>query len=825
MANIKVKDLTDTQTIDTDNEIMVLTNENTNLVQNITVGNFITNVISSDSDNVIEQGADGKLYVETPENITGELSDLTTTEKSSLVGAINEVNSDLATEVTNRVNAVSGEATMRANADNNLQSQIDAITAASDVTDIVGTYAQLQDYDTTGLPDKSIIKVLQDESRENETTYYRWVITGGVGAWVLIGEEGPYYTISQADSKFATQTTVGNLNNLATSDKSSVVNAMNELASVLDPTQTADYIKNSKAIYSGEVSENALILPQIKEMAHSTFDLSKFTIVGSPTITNDGIASGFSGSDYLKTIQLSQLANKSWSIKVPMSYLGNSINENQPLISFGYVFASEGSITYVTSSKKWFFRARTGLSTDTDNSGNKIIRESAHSEIPNNSICELSFNINSGVYSMYVDGVFAGSWTATTTNKQIYAINNNPTDYLYIAHSKQNGVYENAIDLKQFSITVDGVEVFSGNKTDIDTIKPDDYQVVGAPTISADGIASGFSSSNYLQTVQVGTLNADTFKIKQQFKLNNAAIQGTFLSSRYTAGLAEFGIALIVNSSKLLFFASSNGTSWDIASGTQGTTTLSSNVDYKVELEFTGTQYICYLTNLSSEVKTTEFTINSSAKIYSGINYICLGFQGWDALQGSIDLNTFKIYVDGDLVYQPCLKIPYTWSSTGSKIADAAYRNRVIDAYEQGFNYRYYTLDEDNGNFALPMGEIYGIIENKVDVNTATQTEKNAVIGWLAPDYDSSTKISVADSALANSGYTVDVNGIVNVSHTSSAAGNRQLYINGILVWQVNYTSGGGDTGGGFACPVSPGDVLTGGTGTGVQIFKLKGGN
>lgn len=97
----------------------------------------------------------------------------------------------------------------------NLQSQIDAITAASDVTDIVGNYAQLQAYDTTGLANNSIIKVLQDESRNNETTYYRWVITSGTGAWVLIGEEGPYYTISAANNTFiskndiATTTTLG----------------------------------------------------------------------------------------------------------------------------------------------------------------------------------------------------------------------------------------------------------------------------------------------------------------------------------------------------------------------------------------------------------------------------------------------------------------------------------------------------------------------------------------------------------------------------------------------------------------------------------------
>ena len=108
--------------------------------------------------------------------------------------------------------------------DNNLQSQIDAITAASDVTDVVGTYAQLQAYDTSTLPPNSIIKVLQDESQNDETTYYRWVITGGVGAWVLIGEEGPYYTKSETNTLLsAKQDTLVSGTNIKTINGSSVL--------------------------------------------------------------------------------------------------------------------------------------------------------------------------------------------------------------------------------------------------------------------------------------------------------------------------------------------------------------------------------------------------------------------------------------------------------------------------------------------------------------------------------------------------------------------------------------------------------------------------
>lgn len=103
-------------------------------------------------------------------------------------------------------NAINAETTERETDVNDLQGQIDAITAASDVTDVVGTYSALQAYNTSSLNNNDIIKVLQDETHDNETTYYRWVITDGTGAFSLIGEEGPYYTIAAADAQFVPQT-------------------------------------------------------------------------------------------------------------------------------------------------------------------------------------------------------------------------------------------------------------------------------------------------------------------------------------------------------------------------------------------------------------------------------------------------------------------------------------------------------------------------------------------------------------------------------------------------------------------------------------------
>lgn len=99
---------------------------------------------------------------------------------------------------------LANEVTNRENADNALQSQIDAISASSDVVDIVGTYAELQAYDTQHLKDNDIIKVLQDETQGDATTYYRWSTT--TQTFTLIGQEGPYYTKASADAQFVPQT-------------------------------------------------------------------------------------------------------------------------------------------------------------------------------------------------------------------------------------------------------------------------------------------------------------------------------------------------------------------------------------------------------------------------------------------------------------------------------------------------------------------------------------------------------------------------------------------------------------------------------------------
>lgn len=96
---------------------------------------------------------------------------------------------------------IDNEALARQSADNGLQTQIDAITSKSDVVDVVANYAALQAYDTSTLGNNDVVKVLDDETHEDALTYYRWSTT--TQTWSYIGQEAPYYSKGQMDTKLA----------------------------------------------------------------------------------------------------------------------------------------------------------------------------------------------------------------------------------------------------------------------------------------------------------------------------------------------------------------------------------------------------------------------------------------------------------------------------------------------------------------------------------------------------------------------------------------------------------------------------------------------
>lgn len=68
----------------------------------------------------------------------------------------------------------------------NVEDEVEMLENNPDVVDIVATYQDLLNYDTSGLTDKDIIRVLQDSTHNNNSTYYRW--SASTSQFDFIGE-------------------------------------------------------------------------------------------------------------------------------------------------------------------------------------------------------------------------------------------------------------------------------------------------------------------------------------------------------------------------------------------------------------------------------------------------------------------------------------------------------------------------------------------------------------------------------------------------------------------------------------------------------------
>ena len=184
----------------------------------------------------------------------------------------------------------------------------------------------------------------------------------------------------------------------------------------------------------------------------AVFDKSKFTIIGNPTITDDGIASEFSSSNYLTTQSnvLSQFNSFEIisKIKTPTYGLNTS-----PIISWKLI---DNTIVFAYISINGFLNCKLG-NFYVDNIGSLQLQEHANYFIKvkydTNNIITLGCSIDGYIYNT-VSKQYTSSLNCNTPLRIGCAYD----DTLYML---DNG----SIDLSQFSISVDGKQVFSGTKT------------------------------------------------------------------------------------------------------------------------------------------------------------------------------------------------------------------------------------------------------------------------------------------------------------------------------------------------------------------------
>ena len=440
-------------------------------------------------------------------------------------------------------------------------------------------------------------------------------------------------------------------------------------------------------VEKGELLTDQEGLQAVKDYAHSTFDASKFTKVGSPIITSDGIASGFSSSNRLySTFSLSANNFKiTGQFQTPSTLVSGNKRIYKLLPNTVNMMCLDGS-----NLKIWL--------------GNSSTWSVEGATVANNITANTNYNYdveyNNSILTVKLNNIVVYSNTVTVTLPTLTAI------YICSDASSTDNYFTGSIDLKQFSITVDGQEVFNGNKTGIDTIKADDYTVVGTPTISADGIASGFSSSNYLTKAISIPISSHIEIVSKIDEITSSSAPNRALYSLVSGSTTLFELRFTATGLSFMVIGADTATTRKIFAN-EISTKKYIKTDY-----YNGTLNIYTGDTLNS---LTAISQNPIIGIYDlAIDKVNIGVTYANTLpftDGSIDLNAFKIYVNGDLVYQPCLKIPFTKSKTGSKIVDSNYRDRVNDMAEQ-FGYApYYTLSDTD--YTLPQVELYGYIEKR----------------------------------------------------------------------------------------------------------------
>lgn len=369
-----------------------------------------------------------------------------------------------------------------------------------------------------------------------------------------------------------------------------------------------------------------------------------YSVVGNPTI-EDGVASGFSTSNYIRIFDIYTQPINSLNFVVKINSVPTTITNNASVISLR---GPNNVYVYVNGNNKitLSYKNKSG-STNYLNSGSTTTI-GYYKFILNNTGSYMYYSTDNIVWTLL--NSFTTESTIPNLSTITFGVN---IGYLSTTYN----VYDGSIDLKETYIKVNdklwfyGKNYTSQNYAPVPAglnckIKgPISYTVVGSPTIT-DGVVSGFSASDYLKIQNLGekisTANKWEFVTKIHTSLTNSG-QCIFGNN------VDWGTNVRINSeNQLILNVSNTTTSADIGSIT-GLTVLSDDTDYYVKVEFTGTQYILSL-SIDGTAWSNEGYINSSTKITNRGDWL-FGMYSVSAwyFRGSIDMNETYIKINNKL--------------------------------------------------------------------------------------------------------------------------------------------------------------------------------
>lgn len=324
--------------------------------------------------------------------------------------------------------------------------------------------------------------------------------------------------------------------------------------------------------------------------------------------------------------------------------------------------------------------------------------------------------------------------------------------------------------------------------------------VSGSLTISNDGIASGFSASDYIQET-LAIAGAWTITCKFNSTDVSSGIQQILNYNGYNR-------ILIAPQGWITIFADENNAASQ-AFTLFNAGTIVNNTNYYFVLSYDGSStYTAKLTNLDNGTTMTASATNNYKLIQTSQTWL-IGSEKNKYLRGTFDLKYFSVTsngvnilnynqtgIDTYTINGSTVTIPYTLSKTGSKIVDSSYRADIETVYNNQGYVRCYTLNE-GVNYTLPTPPDKGYLPN---------------LSWVLNNMNSTPDYSAGITMdLGNSDFIAPTKGvIVLVGYTTggtNVGGILRISINSNVVY-TNATNPTGYTYFDLCLPVDSGDVI-----------------
>lgn len=273
---------------------------------------------------------------------------------------------------------------------------------------------------------------------------------------------------------------------------------------------------------------------------------------------------------------------------------------------------------------------------------------------------------------------------------------------------------------------------------DASTITGTDYVLKPDATITGEksvnitrkGIASGFSSTSYINTGYKFNPGNNTWEVRCKFTTPSTVIADDWITpfSNITPEPSRdaFFCPFI-----LVYNSSSNWSLFTVLTSSDGTTAtnifdsfistgyFSKNTEYYLSCKWTGSSLVFsrYQNGSWVQFSTQSVSVPLNMNIDQNIPIIFGNYRGNNGQQfrGTVDLSSFELYVNDELVYSPVNSLPYKKLATGSNVVDVSYKTIVEQTAQSKGSALYYVIDTANQTITLPKGDLFGFITQAIE--------------------------------------------------------------------------------------------------------------